>query len=126
MYSSPQCISGNYKDCFDFQEIPANQVPTDVTALFSSGQKPDGYLLQTISGNCPTCTSKPYLCVFDKSKDTDTPYKLSYEDNRIATYLGPDGKGFDKLYDLAKNTVGDITTRQCRFERDDWKKWVHV
>ena len=121
MNSSPECIAGQYKDCFDFTEI-ASADPAIVKIFDGQAVKPDGYLVQSTSDNCATC-KKPYLCVFDEYKQ-DERYKMVFEDKRIATYIGKDGVGFQAS--PASMDIGKISITQCRFEKKDWNKWIDV
>ena len=52
-------------------------------------------------------------------------YKIVQEADRYATYIGKDGKGF-QVTTTPTMKIGDIAITQCRFERDDWNKWIKV
>jgi hypothetical protein len=121
MDSSPECISGKYKDCYTFTEVSEKDVDPSIKNLFSSLDKPDGYLAHTMSQECETC-KKPYVCVFDNSMEPNKPFQTVEESNRIATYIGQDGSGF------VPNTmdVATISGVQCRFEKKDWESWIGV
>lgn len=125
---SDACVAGDYKTCFNFTEVDPANVPFEIRNMFyDSNYQPKGYLMQSISNNCPTCI-KPYLCVFKDSGDVDK-YKIKEEDNRIAVYIGEDGSGYK---DVVSNTLssnsflGDIAIKQCRFEKQDWNSWINV
>lgn len=116
------CKDGNYKNCFNFTEVPVANVPKDVSSWFTNAPV-DGYLMQTISDDCPTCT-KPYLCVFDNSSGAN-PYEIKEEADRIGVYIGKKGEGYPEI--ISKNfDLGYMAITQCRFEKKDWNLWIDV
>lgn len=124
MNSSPECKAGNYKDCFEFRLAKPEEVPNDIKKMFSDPNKqPDGFLIHSVSENCETC-KKPFLCVFEEHSINDK-YKLVYETDRIATYIGKDGLGFEEVVSPEIN-IGKIAISQCRFEKKDWNGWINV
>ena len=127
MNSSPDCIKGNYSNCFKFTEVNDNDVPQDAKNLIDP-QPTDGWLLQTMSPDCETC-KKPYLCVLKDAPTTGSTnqdkYKTVVEKDRIATYIGKDGFGMNTAVTQSMD-LGTIAITQCRFERDDWNSWIKV
>lgn len=125
MMYSDECKDGKYSNCFEFENIPTSEVPQSIKDALDAenGGEPDGWLIQKVTNDCSIC-DKPYLCVFDEAP-SGTPYQTVEEIDRIANYIGPDGKGFQKT---VTNTmkIGDIAIKQCRFEKTDWDKWINV
>lgn len=123
LINSPDCLDGRYKDCFEYSEATFEEVPPEIKAVFSQGsEQPYGYLKQSMKQECPICL-KPYLCVTSDFNNTDK-YKTVVEDNRIATYIGKDGLGFEKITNTVD--IGSINISQCRFEKKDWNVWIKV
>lgn len=52
-------------------------------------------------------------------------YKVVEEPDRIATYIGENGFGMQTTV-TNDMQIGNIAIKQCRFERDDWNKWIGV
>lgn len=122
MNSSPECIAGKYKDCFVFKQIDTSQVPDDIKNSFNNSQ-PEGYLELSFKKDCPDC-KKPYLCVFDKSPNDK--YEMIYEPDRIASYIGKDGLGFNDLFVKNNMDIGYLSVSQCRIEKKDWNLWIKI
>lgn len=63
--------------------------------------------------------------VLEHFESSEDKYKVVEEPNRIATYIGEDGVGMQTTvtHDMQ---IGNIAIKQCRFERDDWNKWLDV
>ena len=120
------CSAGNYKDCFNFKEVPYEEVPNAIKYSFKDKkQQPSGWLEQSISDNCPTCT-KPYLCVFDNSTGKQ-PYEIKEEKDRFGVYIGKKGEGYVDLFSNGiTNGLGGMAVLQCRFEKKDWNLWMDV
>lgn len=130
MNASPECVDGKYSDCFVFEEIDASNVPKTIRDQVQP--EPDGWLVQSISPKCETC-KKPFLCVFKDApsnvegfdSSSQDKYRAVEEPDRFATYIGDDGLGMQTAvtHDMQ---IGNIAIKQCRFERDDWNKWIDV
>jgi hypothetical protein len=123
MNASPECKAGNYASCFNFTEVPIDQVPQKIKDMFKDpNAQPDGYLELSFAKDCPTC-KKPYLCVFENSPNNK--FETIYEPDRIASYIGKDGLGFQNLFGQYMDIVL-LQILQCRVEKKDWNLWVKL
>lgn len=124
MYSWYECLSGTFKDCFDFKVQDENDIPHDLKHMLKGMTPPKGYLVQSVGKGCTACR-KPYLCVTEPPPNNKPNPVI--EDKQISAYVGKNGLGWnDELYTPRGNlNPWNIASRQCKWEKKDLGIWLN-